>query len=60
MIDYKYAFVCNSMDNDLYALVMSCWYIDNDGNRVEQKSETQLNKTLSECFDLAQAFVIVQ
>lgn len=60
MIDYKYAFVCNEMDNNLYAIVMSCWYNDIDGNRVEMKSETQLNKTLTECFDLAQAFVIVQ
>jgi hypothetical protein len=60
MIDYRYAFVCNSMDNDLYALVMSCWYVDIDGNRVEVKSETQLDKTLTECFEFAQAFVIQQ
>jgi hypothetical protein len=46
------------MEGDMYALVMSCWFIDEQGNRVEHKSETQLNKTLTECFELAQAFVI--
>jgi len=58
MIDYKYAFVCNEITNNLYALVMSCWYIDEEGNRIDVKSETKLNLTLQECFDLAQAFVI--
>ena len=58
MIDYKYSFVCNEMSNDLYALVMTCWYINENNERVEVKSETQINKTLTECFELAQAFVI--
>jgi hypothetical protein len=58
MIDYKYAFVCNEITNNLYALVMTCWYNDIDGNRVDVKSDTQVNLTLQECFDLAQAFVI--
>jgi len=58
MIDYKYAFVCNEISNNLYALVMTCWYNDIDGNRVDVKSDTQVNLTLQECFDLAQAFVI--
>jgi hypothetical protein len=48
------------MDANLYALVMTCWFIDGDGNRVNHKSDTQLNKTLTECFELAQAFVIVE
>lgn len=60
MIDYKYAFVCNEMENNLYAVVMNCWYINENNERVEVKSETQINKTLTECFDLAQAFVIVE
>ncbi len=60
MIDYKYAFVCNEIQNDLYALVMTCWYMDEDGNRIDVKSKTEVNKTLQECFDLAQAFVIVE
>lgn len=58
MIDYKYAFVANNMEGNMYVLVMTCWYYDADGNRVEHKSETQLNKTLTECFELAQAFII--
>lgn len=56
MIDYKYAFVCNEINNNLYALVMTCWYIDIDGNRVDVKSDTQVNLTLAEAFTLAQAF----
>ena len=58
MIDYKYSFVSNNMEADMYVLVMSCWYVDAEGQRVDVKSETQLNKTLSESFALAQAFVI--
>jgi len=58
MIDYKYSFVTNNMEGDLYVLVMSCWYVDAQGQRVNVKSETQLNKTLAECLILAQAFVI--
>ena len=58
MIDYKYSFVTNNMEGDIYVLVMSCWYVDAQGQRVNVKSETQLNKTLTECFELAQAFVI--
>ena len=46
------------MEGDLYVLVMSCWYVDAEGQRVNVKSETQLNKTLAECLILAQAFVI--
>lgn len=60
MIDYKYAFVCNEMENNLYAVVMNCWYMNENNERIEVKSETQINKTLTECFDLAQAFIIVQ
>ena len=58
MIDYKYSFVINEIENNQYALVMNCWIINEEGNRVEVKSETQLNKTLTECFELAQAFII--
>lgn len=58
MIDYKYSFVCNEMTNNEYALVMSCWYINEQGERINYKSDTQLNKTLTECFELAQAFII--
>lgn len=60
MIDYKYSFVVNEIQDNLYALVMTCWYLDQDGNRVEVKSQTEINKTLSECFELAQLFIIVQ
>lgn len=56
MIDYKYAFVCNEINNNLYALVMTCWYNDEEGTRIDVKSDTQVNLTLAEAFTLAQAF----
>jgi len=56
MIDYKYAFVCNEINNNLYALVMTCWYNEEDGTRIDVKSDTQVNLTLAEAFTLAQAF----
>jgi|Laugrespbdmm15sn_2_1035079.scaffolds.fasta_scaffold292669_1 hypothetical protein len=56
MIDYKYAFVVNEINNNLYALVMTCWYNDIDGNRIDVKSDTQVNLSLADCFTLAQAF----
>ena len=58
MVDYKYSFVSNNIEGEMYVLVMSCWYVDNEGQRVQVKSDTLLNKTLTECFELAQAFVI--
>ena len=56
MIDYKYAFVVNEINNNLYALVMTCWYNDEEGTRIDVKSNTQVNLTLAEAFTLAQAF----
>jgi hypothetical protein len=60
MIDYKYSYVSNNIEGSMYVLVMTCWYINQDGERIDFKSETQLNKTLTECFELAQAFIITQ
>jgi hypothetical protein len=56
MIDYKYSFVCNEMANNLYALVMNCWYNDEQGNKIEVKDAIQTNLTLAEAFTIAQAF----
>ena len=56
MIDYKYSFVCNEMTNNLYALVMNCWYNDEQGNKIEVKVAIQTNLTLAEAFTIAQAF----
>ena len=56
MIDYKYAFVINEINNNLYALVMTSWYNDEEGTRIDVKSDTQVNLTLADAFTLAQAF----
>jgi hypothetical protein len=58
MIDYKYSFACTEMDNNLYSLVMTCWYIDEQGSRVDVKISTPFNKTLTECLELVQQFII--
>jgi hypothetical protein len=57
-MDYKYSFVCNNLDNSLYALVMNCWYINEDGLKVDVKSEIKTGLTLNECFELVKQFTI--
>jgi hypothetical protein len=44
----KFSFVTNCIDGDNYALVMSCWKLDNDGNRIDQQSETKTQISLEE------------
>jgi len=58
MIDYKYSFACTEMDNNFYSLVMTCWYINDLGNRVDVKISTLFDKTLTECLELTQQFII--
>jgi hypothetical protein len=58
-MDYKYSFVCNS-NNDLYSLVMNCWYINENGLKVDVKSEIKTEITLDECFQLAKDFIIIE
>jgi hypothetical protein len=58
MIDYKYSFACTEMDNNFYSLVMTCWYINDLGNRVDVKISTLFDKTLTECLELVQQFII--
>lgn len=57
-MENKYSFVINNSGVNTYTLVMSCFNINEEGQRVNVKSETLLNKTLSECFELSQSFVI--
>jgi hypothetical protein len=59
-MENKYSFVINNSGLDNYTLVMSCFIINEEGQRINVKSETQLNKTLTECLELAQAFIIVE
>jgi hypothetical protein len=59
MIDYKYSFVITEIENNKYALVMSCWY-NNDDSRIDVKSDSQINLTLDQCFELSKAFIIAE
>lgn len=60
MIDYKYSFVINEIENNQYALVMNCWIINEEGVRVDVKSDIKTNLQLTQCFDLVQQFVIAE
>ena len=60
MIDYKYSFVINEIENNQYALVMNCWYINEEGIRVDVKSDIRTGLQLTQCFDLMQQFVIAE
>jgi hypothetical protein len=47
-MERKFSFVINCTDGDNYALVMSCWKLDGEGNRIDQQSETKTQISLEE------------
>jgi hypothetical protein len=47
-METKFSFVINCTDGDNYALVMSCWKLDGEGNRIDQQSETKTQISLEE------------
>jgi hypothetical protein len=47
-MERKFSFVVNCTDADNYALVMTCWKMGEDGNRIDQHSEIKTNITLEE------------
>ena len=56
-MERKFSFVVNCTDADNYALVMTCWKLDEEGNRVDQQSEIKTNITLEDCFVESDKFV---
>jgi hypothetical protein len=56
-METKFSFVINCTDGDNYALVMSCWKLDNEGNRIDQQSETKTQISLEEAFIEQKIFV---
>jgi hypothetical protein len=56
-MERKFSFVINCTDGDNYTLVMSCWKLDEDGNRVDQQSETKTQISLDNCFIEQKIFV---
>jgi hypothetical protein len=56
-METKYSFVSNCIENDSYALVMTSWKLDSEGNRVDVVNETKTGLTLQQCFDEAVLFV---
>jgi len=56
-METKFSFVINCTDGDNYALVMSCWKLDGEGNRIDQQSETKTQISLEEAFIEQKLFV---
>ena len=56
-MERKFSFVINCTDGDNYALVMSCWKLDSEGNRTDQQSETKTQISLEETFIEQKLFV---
>ena len=56
-METKFSFVTNCTDGDNYALVMSCWKLDSEGNRTDQQSETKTQISLEETFIEQKLFV---
>jgi hypothetical protein len=56
-MERKFSFVVNCTDADNYALVMTCWKLDEEGNRVDQQSEIKTNISLEDCFVEQKKFV---
>jgi hypothetical protein len=49
-METQFSFVINCTISDNYALVMSCWKLDTEGNRIDQQSETKTQISLENCF----------
>lgn len=56
-MERKFSFVVNCTDGDNYALVMTCWKLDEEGNRVDQQSEIKTQISLEDCFVESDKFV---
>ena len=53
----KFSFVINCTEGNNYALVMTCWELDNVGNRIDQQSEIKTQISLDDCFVEQKNFV---
>ncbi len=56
-MERKFSFVTNCTDGDNYALVCTCWGLDNEGNRIDQQSEIKTQISLNDCFVEMKKFV---
>ena len=56
-MERKFSFVSNCIEGDSYALVMTSWKLDSEGNRIDVINETKTGLTLQQCFDEAVIFV---
>lgn len=53
----KFSFVINEMGNDLYAIIMTSWTVDLEGNKIQGKSKTESSVTLEKCLEFQNDFI---
>lgn len=56
-MERKFSFVINYTDMENYVIVMTCWLLDNEGNRIDQQSEIKTQISLDDCFVEQKNFV---
>ncbi len=56
-MERKYSIVINNIQNDLYALVLKSWLLDNDNKEYDIKTETMVGISLTHCITITQNFI---
>lgn len=53
----KYSLILNYIGNDLYAVVMKSWELNEDGEQINITSKTKVGLTLQQAIDLQLNFI---
>ncbi len=53
----KYSLILNHISNDLYAVVMKSWELNEDGEQINITSKTKVGLTLQQAIDLQINFI---
>jgi len=53
----KYSLILNHIGNDLYAIVMKSWGINEDGEQINITSKSKVGLTLQQAIDLQLNFI---
>jgi hypothetical protein len=48
----KYSLILNHIENDLYAVVMKSWELNEDGEQINITSKSKVGLTLQQAIDL--------
>lgn len=53
----KYSLILNHIGNDLYAVVMKSWELNEDGEQINITSKSKVGLTLQQAIDLQLNFI---